>query len=99
MAEAHDEDASAPAPASGASGNPDTSGESGARAADAVVRRRRRWLPTLIWLVPVVVAAGGIMLGVRFLAERGPTITITFRTAEGLGAGSRMSGSRRTAPA
>ena len=54
---------------------------------EPVVARRRTWLPSLIWLIPVVVALVGITLVVRFLTERGPTITITFRTAEGIQAG------------
>ncbi|HEV3104558.1 MAG TPA: MlaD family protein [Trinickia sp.] len=42
------------------------------------------WLPSLVWLVPLVAALVGIALVVRTVAERGPTITITFATAEGL---------------
>ena len=52
-----------------------------------VVTRRRRWLPSLIWLIPIVAAVVGITLVVRMLTERGPTITISFRTAEGIEAG------------
>lgn len=51
------------------------------------IRRRSSWMPSLIWLIPIVVALVGITLVVRFLAERGPTITISFRTAEGIQAG------------
>ena len=52
-----------------------------------VVIKRRRWLPSLIWLIPIVAALVGITLVVRMLTERGPTITISFRTAEGIVAG------------
>ena len=54
---------------------------------EALVRRRRRWLPTLIWLVPIVVAIVGVMLVARYVTQRGPVITITFQTAEGIQAG------------
>ncbi len=49
--------------------------------------RRRDWLPSLIWLIPIVAAVVGLTLVVKILVERGPSITITFRTAEGLEAG------------
>jgi paraquat-inducible protein B len=52
----------------------------------AVVRSRidhkRRW--SLIWAIPVVTVIIGAWLAWRTLSERGPLITITFETAEGL---------------
>ncbi len=50
------------------------------------VIRRRRGLP-LVWLVPLVAALIGGWLAWRTLSERGPSITITFDTAEGLDPG------------
>jgi paraquat-inducible protein B len=50
----------------------------------AVVRHGARWPAWLIWLVPVVALAFGAYLGLRALAERGPEIHITFKTAEGI---------------
>src|SRR5438270_8498061 len=47
--------------------------------------RRRRISP--IWLVPVVAAALAAWLGWKTLVERGPTITITFESADGIEAG------------
>src|SRR5260221_3639078 len=47
--------------------------------------RRRRFSP--IWLVPMVAAAIAGWLGWTALMERGPTITITFESAEGIEAG------------
>ena len=44
----------------------------------------RRWLPSLVWIVPLVAALIGIALVVKSVASRGPTITISFMTAEGL---------------
>ncbi|MFJ5381216.1 intermembrane transport protein PqiB [Cupriavidus sp. CER94] len=43
-----------------------------------------RWLPSLVWLIPIVAAVVGLSLLVSTLASRGPEITVTFRTAEGL---------------
>lgn len=55
--------------------------------APPVVARRRNWLPSLVWLIPIVAALVGITLVARILMERGPEIVLTFRTAEGLEAG------------
>lgn len=46
--------------------------------------RPRRWLPSLVWIVPLVAALIGVALVVKSVVERGPTITISFSTAEGL---------------
>ncbi|MEK6348857.1 MAG: MlaD family protein [Burkholderia sp.] len=51
---------------------------------DAVVARRTGWLPSLVWLVPLVAALIGIGLVVKSVFDRGPEITISFRNAEGL---------------
>ena len=50
----------------------------------ATVRHGPRWPAWAIWLVPVVALAFGAYLGLRALAERGPEIQITFKTAEGI---------------
>ena len=47
-------------------------------------RRPFAWLPSLVWLVPIVAAVAGLSLLVHSLASRGPEIQVTFRTAEGL---------------
>ncbi|MBV8259652.1 MAG: MCE family protein [Paraburkholderia sp.] len=44
----------------------------------------RRWLPSLVWIVPIVAALIGVALVVKSVATRGPTITISFVSAEGL---------------
>ena len=41
----------------------------------------------LIWLIPVIAALLAAYLGWQALRERGPTITVTWRTADGLVAG------------
>ncbi|WP_081087298.1 intermembrane transport protein PqiB [Burkholderia pseudomultivorans] len=48
------------------------------------IRRRLRWLPSLVWLVPIVAAVIGLSLLIHVLVERGPEVTVTFRSAEGL---------------
>jgi len=53
------------------------------RAAPKVVRRRN-WLPSLIWLIPIVAALVGVFLVARILMDRGPEIVLTFKSAEGL---------------
>ena len=54
---------------------------------EAVAVPQRRFRPQLIWIVPIVAVLVGGWLAVRAILERGPVITITFRTAEGLEAG------------
>jgi paraquat-inducible protein B len=51
----------------------------------ATTRRSRR--PSAIWLIPVIAVAIGLWLAWDTLSKEGPTITITFETAEGLQAG------------
>ncbi|WP_213955789.1 MULTISPECIES: intermembrane transport protein PqiB [unclassified Variovorax] len=51
------------------------------------VKRRRDWLPSLVWLIPVVAALVGVYLVARILTQRGPEIVISFKSAEGLEAG------------
>ncbi|AOI62111.1 mammalian cell entry protein [Burkholderia territorii] len=51
------------------------------------IKPRRRWIPSLVWLVPLVCALIGLALVVKSVAEKGPTVTVTFANAEGLEAG------------
>lgn len=53
--------------------------------AEAVVERRG-W-PSMVWLIPLVAAFAGAFVAWRAFSERGPEITIAFKTAEGLEAG------------
>ncbi|CAL1241039.1 intermembrane transport protein PqiB [Candidatus Methylocalor cossyra] len=41
-------------------------------------------LPQLVWLIPIVAALIGGWIAVRAILQQGPTVTISFRTAEGL---------------
>jgi paraquat-inducible protein B len=53
---------------------------------EPVVSARKRQL-SLIWLVPVIAALIGGWLIYKTLSEKGPEVTIIFKTAEGLEAG------------
>ena len=50
-------------------------------------RPSRAWRFSLIWVIPIVTAAVGAWLVWDTLSQRGPLITITFQSAEGLQAG------------
>ncbi len=54
-------------------------------APEAVVSTRRR--PSIVWLIPLVAALVGAFVAWRTFSERGPAITISFQTADGLEAG------------
>jgi len=48
---------------------------------------RSRWRMQLVWLVPIIAVLIGGWLAVKAVIEQGPTITINFKTGEGLEAG------------
>ncbi|QYD69641.1 MCE family protein [Paraburkholderia edwinii] len=45
---------------------------------------RRRWLPSLVWVIPLIAALIGVALVIQSVYQKGPTITISFSSAEGL---------------
>lgn len=49
--------------------------------------RRRNWLPSLVWLIPILAAIVGLTLVAKILVDRGPVVTVSFISAEGLEAG------------
>lgn len=51
---------------------------------DAIVERRRHRSSQLIWIIPIIAAIIGITLAVKSYVERGPVITISFKSGEGL---------------
>lgn len=55
--------------------------------ADPEIRPPRRWLPSKVWIIPALAALIGLSLVVGVLRDRGPTITVSFATAEGIEAG------------
>lgn len=49
------------------------------------VKKAHRWLlPSLIWVIPIVAALVGLSLFIQTMMEKGPTITISFVSAEGI---------------
>lgn len=54
---------------------------------EAIVVAEHRWMPSLVWLVPLVAALIGLSLVVHSLISKGPMITISFVSADGLEAG------------
>ncbi|KIG02184.1 PqiB family protein [Caballeronia concitans] len=51
---------------------------------EPVIEPRSRWLPSLVWVIPIVAALIGVFLVVKTVSSRGPTVTISFVNAEGL---------------
>ena len=62
-----------------------TEGPRDSDVAEAVVEKRSR--PSAVWLIPVVAVLIGAFLVYRTFADKGPTITISFKAAAGLEAG------------
>jgi len=54
------------------------------------VVRNRRWIPRLVWVVPIAAAVIGISLLIRNWENAGPRITITFLSGEGVQVGKTL---------
>jgi paraquat-inducible protein B len=54
---------------------------------EAVVTPRSRWRMQVVWLVPLIAVLIGCWLAVKAVLDKGPTVTISFQTGEGLEAG------------
>jgi paraquat-inducible protein B len=52
--------------------------------------RQRRWIPSLVWVVPITAAVIGASLMVNAWRAAGPRVTITFQTAQGLEVGKTL---------
>jgi paraquat-inducible protein B len=65
---------------------PDTPSEGPRESAlpEPMIVPRARWVPSLVWLIPLVAAPIAIGLAVKSISGRGPAITISFVNAEGL---------------
>lgn len=50
-------------------------------------KSKKRWMPSLIWIIPLVALLIGLSLVVKSVLETGPTIQVAFRAADGLVAG------------
>ncbi|BAO91613.1 MULTISPECIES: intermembrane transport protein PqiB [Caballeronia] len=54
---------------------------------DAEVVPKKRWRIPWVWVVPAVAVAVGVWLAVQAVLAEGPTVTISFKSGEGLEAG------------
>lgn len=54
---------------------------------EAVSEPRRRFAVQLVWIIPIIAALIGLSIAVKSYIDRGVTITITFKTGEGMEAG------------
>lgn len=52
-----------------------------------VSKKPRNWSSRFIWIIPILALVIGISLGVKVMLDRGPVITISFKSGEGLEAG------------
>lgn len=50
-------------------------------------KKKSRWRFSLIWLIPLVALLIALSLAIKAFWDRGPTIEVSFRTADGLEAG------------
>src|SRR5471030_1474439 len=48
------------------------------------IEKANRWLPSLVWLIPLLAALIGIGLVARSVLDKGPTVTVSFHTGDGL---------------
>src|SRR5688572_22238640 len=53
----------------------------------AAAQPKSRWRFQVVWLIPIVSALIGGWLAVKAVLDKGPTIEISFKNAEGLEAG------------
>jgi len=49
--------------------------------------KKEKWKPSLIWLIPIVALLIAVSLAIKAFLNVGPTINVSFRSAEGLVAG------------
>ena len=72
--------------------NPNTDHESasinaGSNELPEPVKKRSKWKPSLIWLIPMIALLIALSLALKAYLNTGPMIDVSFRTAEGLEAG------------
>jgi paraquat-inducible protein B len=48
------------------------------------VDKPSRWLPSLVWLIPLLAAVIGFALVARTVLDKGPTVTVSFLSGDGL---------------
>lgn len=52
-----------------------------------VAQVKKNWAPQIIWIIPIIAVLVGLGLAYKAVVERGPTITISFKSGDGLEAG------------
>lgn len=52
-----------------------------------VSKHPRNWSSRFIWIIPILALIIGLSLGIKVMLDRGPTITISFKSGDGLEAG------------
>lgn len=52
-----------------------------------VSKSKKRWAPQLIWIIPIIAIVVGLNLAYKAVVDRGPTISISFKSGDGLEAG------------
>lgn len=55
--------------------------------AEPQVEKGSRWLPSLVWLVPLLAALIGLGLVAKSVLDQGPVVEVSFRSGDGLEAG------------
>jgi paraquat-inducible protein B len=48
------------------------------------VEKASRWLPSLVWLIPLLAALIGVALVAKSVIDQGETVTVSFRSGDGL---------------
>ena len=56
----------------------------------AVAQARRSWTLQIIWIIPIIAVLVGLGLLYKAIADRGPTITVSFNSGDGLVAGKTL---------
>lgn len=53
-------------------------------AAEPIIKHPRKWLPSMVWVIPFLAALIGASLVLQTFWSRGPIITVSFNSAEGI---------------
>ncbi len=56
----------------------------------AVAQAKRSWTLQIIWIIPIIAILVGLGLLYKSIADRGPTITVSFNSGDGLVAGKTL---------
>ena len=51
---------------------------------EPAVEKANRWLPSLVWLIPLLAALIGVGLVIKTFVDQGPSVTVSFRSGDGL---------------